>query len=75
MPHAVINHKVHYVEGYKHTNTIEGFWGLLKRAWFGSHHQYSRKHADAYVHEACWKYNARKLDDPFSTFIRLVAKA
>ncbi len=23
-----------------HTNTIEGFWSLLKRAWYGSHHHY-----------------------------------
>lgn len=26
MPHQVINHKVNYVNGEIHTNTIEGFW-------------------------------------------------
>ena len=41
--HAVINHSREYVDGYTHTNTIEGFWSLVKRAWFGSHHHYSEK--------------------------------
>ena len=42
MPHEVINHSVQYVDGRTHTNTIEGFWSLLKRAWYGSHHHYTR---------------------------------
>ena len=42
MKHAIVNHREgQYVEGDAHTNTIEGFWSLLKRAWYGSHHQYS----------------------------------
>jgi hypothetical protein len=35
MPHFVINHKVCYADGEIHTNTIEGFWGLLKRGIYG----------------------------------------
>ena len=38
---AVINHRKQYADGDTHTNTMEGFWALLKRAWFGSHHHYS----------------------------------
>ena len=38
MKHAVINHKVQFADGDTHTNTIEGFWSLLKRAWYGQHH-------------------------------------
>ena len=34
MKHAVIHHKVRFVDGDRHTNTIEGFWSLLKRAWW-----------------------------------------
>ena len=41
MPHATVNHQKEYVRGVVHTNTIEGFWALLKRAWYGSHHKYS----------------------------------
>ena len=32
MKHAVINHKEQFADGETHTNTIEGFWSLLKRA-------------------------------------------
>ena len=32
MKHAVINHKEQFADGDTHTNTIEGFWSLLKRA-------------------------------------------
>ena len=38
--HGVINHSVAYADGCVHTNTIEGFWFLLKRAWYGFHHHY-----------------------------------
>ena len=70
MRHATIEHAVQYVDGLTHTNTIEGFWGLLKRAWYGSHHHYTRKHADAYVSEACYKYSARSQTDAFGAFIQ-----
>ena len=33
--HHVINHQEQYLGGDKHRNTIEGFWSLLKRAWYG----------------------------------------
>jgi len=68
--HAVINHSETYAEGLTYTNTIEGFWSLLKRAWFGQHHHYSKNHMPLYIAESCWKYNNRKNDDAFSTFLR-----
>ena len=67
--HATIDHSVRYSEGLVNTNTIEGFWSLLKRAWYGSHHHYSKAHALAYTIEACYKYNIRKVADPFNTFL------
>jgi hypothetical protein len=36
MLHSVVNHMVEYANGPTHTNTIEGFWSLVKRAWYGS---------------------------------------
>ena len=59
MTHAVINHSVSYVEGLIHTNTIEGFWSLVKRAWYGTHHHYSDKYMPLDIAKACWKYNSR----------------
>ena len=70
MPHAVINHEKQYADGDTHTNTIEGFWALLKRAWYGSHHHYTKKFMPLFVAEACWKYNARKNPLAFETFLR-----
>ena len=49
---------------------MEGFWGLLKRAWYGTHHHYTRKFAGLFVAEACWKYNHRKDETPFKSFIK-----
>ena len=60
MLHAAVNHKKEYVNGLIHTNTIEGFWSLVKRAWYGQHHHYSKKYMDLYISEACYKYNRRK---------------
>jgi len=68
--HAVINHAFEYVNGETHTNTIEGFWSLLKRAWYGSHHHYSRCYMPLFVAESCWKYNQRKNPDAFALFVR-----
>ena len=67
MEHNVVNHQEQFVDGDIHTNTIEGFWSLLKRAWYGSHHHY--KFAPLYVAEACWKYNHRKTKNMFDVFL------
>ena len=67
--HAVINHSVSYVNGDTHTNTIEGFWSILKRAWYGSHHHYTKHYTPLYVAETSWKYNQRNNDNSFGTFM------
>lgn len=59
--HDTVNHGIkEYCRGEVHTNTIEGFWSLLKRAWYGQHHSYSKKYMNYYVAEAVYKYNCRK---------------
>ena len=41
--HQTVNHsKLEYVVSSTHTNTIEGFWSLLKRGIMGSYHKVSR---------------------------------
>ena len=69
MRHHIINHKERYVDGNVHTNTIEGFWSLLKRAWYGTHHHYSVAYTPLYVVEACYKYNNRGDKDVFWKFL------
>lgn len=71
MPHLAINHSERYSDlSGGHTNTIEGFFALLKRAWYGSHHHYQKLFSPLYVAEACWKYNHRKDPNAFGSFIR-----
>lgn len=65
MNHVRINHSIRYVDGHIHTNSIEGFWALVKRAWYGSHHHYSRKYMHLYIAEACYKFNARNQENAF----------
>jgi len=75
MHHVTVNHKVEYANGLAHTNTIEGFWALVKRAWYGQHHYYSRKYMPLYVSEACFKYNHRGADDTFARTIGIMVAA
>ena len=75
MRHVTVDHSVRYADGLTHTNTIEGFWSLLKRAWYGTHHHYSKGFAMAYAVEACFKYNMRKASSPFESFMAGVVAA
>jgi transposase-like protein len=59
--HETVDHsKEEYVRGTVHTNTIEGAFGLFKRALTGSFHQVSTKHLDRYLDEFEFRYNNRK---------------
>ena len=69
MRRAVIKHAERYADGETHTNTIEGFWSLVKRAWFGSHHKYSEGRLPLFIAESCWKYNHRKDDNAFGSLV------
>ena len=75
MRSARINHSVEYANGMVHTNTIEGVWSLVKRAWYGQHHHYSRKYMPLYIAEACFKYNARSDKDAFGGALSLMVRA
>jgi hypothetical protein len=59
--HRRINHTAKvYVVGSTHTNTIEGFWSLLKNGIRGVYHSVSRKHLQSYVDEYTFRYNHRR---------------
>jgi len=70
--HAKVNHSSgQYVIGAAHTNTIEGFWSLLKRQINGIHHYVSPKHLQRYCHEASFRYNQKKItqDERFANAV------
>ncbi len=69
MKHTVINHQIQYAKGDKHTNTIEGFWSLLKRAWYGTHYHYQSMYAPLYIAEGCYRYNNRNVNNIFGKFV------
>ena len=58
--HQRINHteKV-YVVGDIHTNTIEGFWSLIKRGIGGVYHSVGRHYLQTYLNEYSFRYNRR----------------
>jgi hypothetical protein len=62
--HKKVNHsKGQYVKGIAHTNTIEGFWSLLKRGIIGIYHNVSPKHLNRYCNEFSYRYNTRHVKD------------
>ena len=72
--HRRINHSERvYVHGNVHTQTIEGFWGLLKNGLRGTYHAVSRKWLQGYLNEFAWRYNERRTDEPM--FLTLIAEA
>ena len=54
---------VRYLEGVTvHTNGVESFWSMLKRAHKGTFHRLSAKHLQRYVSEFAGRHNIRDLD-------------
>ena len=61
--HDTVNHSAgEYVRGMAHTNGIESFWSMLKRAHKGIYHKMSPKHLDRYVQEFAGRHNLRDED-------------
>ncbi len=69
--HGVVRHgQGQYVNGAIHTNTIEGFWSIVKRGIVGTFHKVSRKYLPLYVNEFEFRYNNRMNPDIFGAAIR-----
>lgn len=62
--HEVVDHEAgEYVRGMAYTNTLEGWFSLLKRGVNGTFHHVSEQHLDRYVGEFAYRYNNRELTD------------
>lgn len=65
--HFIVNHgRKEYVNRdhpFIHTNTIEGFWGIMKRGINGIYNWISKRHLQKYVEEFVFRYNTRKLKE------------
>ena len=74
--HRRINHseKV-YVVGDIHTNTIEGFWSLVKNGLRGVYHSVGKGYLQSYLNEYSFRYNRRFDTQPmFISFLKQVEK-
>jgi len=64
--HKRVNHRQgEYVNGSNHTNTMEGFWSLLKRGVIGIYHSVSEKHLQLYVDEFVFRYNTKAVSESY----------
>lgn len=71
--HETVRHRAHvYVSGDAHTNTIEGFWSLVKNGIRGVYHAVGAHYLQTYLDEYVFRYNHRK--DQASMFEVLMAR-
>src|SRR5260370_30375921 len=61
--HEFIDHTEAYVRGAVHTNGLENFWSLLKRALKGTYVSVEPFHLQAYCDEQAFRFNERKGTD------------
>lgn len=63
--HKKVNHRdkeyVRKEDILVHTNSIEGYWSILKRQIDGIHHSVSAKHLQRYCNESAFRYNNKEL--------------
>jgi transposase-like protein len=74
--HRRINHSAKvYVMGDVHTNTIEGFWSLVKNGLRGVYHAVGSSYLQTYLDEYSFRYNRRFDEQPmFLSFLKQVEK-
>jgi transposase-like protein len=74
--HQRINHSERvYVAGEVHTNTIEGFWSLIKRGIGGVYHNVGRHYLQTYLNEYSFRYNRRfDTQTMFTSFLHQIEK-
>lgn len=59
--HQTVNHGAgEYVRGDAHTNTIEGYFSIMKRGITGTYHHISPRHLKRYLAEFDFRYNERE---------------
>jgi transposase len=69
--HSRVNHSAKvYVDGDVHTQTIEGFWSLVKNGIRGVYHSVGSAHLQSYLDEYAFRYNHRRDERPmFKIFL------
>jgi transposase-like protein len=68
--HFRVDHTKMFVDGNIHTNTIESFWAIVKRAFYGTYHRISVKYLQDYINECSFRYNNRNIDYSFDLILK-----
>jgi transposase-like protein len=76
--HDVVTHKTKEYSRYENgrhitTNTVEGFFGLVKRGIYGTYHHVGRGYLQQYLNEFDFRYNSRKISDSDRTLLAVKA--
>jgi len=66
----VIDHAESYAQGHVHTNCLENFWSLVKRALKGTYVNVEPFHLFRYLDEQAFRFNERKSTDSERFFSR-----
>ena len=72
--HDVINHAEKYVDGQVHTNGMENFWSLLKRALSGTYVSVEPFHLFRYLDEQAFRFNNRRDTNDADRFSAVVSQ-
>jgi len=59
-----------FVDGDIHTNTVESFWAIVKRAIYGIYHNVSLKYMQSYINEFSFRYNNRNINESFDMILK-----
>ena len=76
--HDVVTHAKKEYSRYENgqhitTNTVEGFFGLVRRGVYGTYHHWGRGYLQQYLNEFDFRYNHRKVNDSERTLLALRA--
>jgi hypothetical protein len=75
--HEVVDHAKTYVRGRVHTNGMENFWSLLKRALGGTYVAVAPFHLFRYIDEQAFRFNKRLGSDAsrfYEVLLNIVGK-
>ena len=61
--HETVDHAIEFVRDNVHTNNVENFWSLLKRALKGTYVSVDPVHLGRYLDEQTFRFNERKDND------------
>ncbi len=68
--HFAIDHKHMFGFGDIHTNSVESFWAICKRAIYGIYHQVSVKYLQNYIDEFSFRWNSRNEIEGFDLILK-----